>query len=102
MYPVITNAGESEFIWRGVLSSFTFQISANPGLARAAAEIFWSLGTQKDRCASPPTVFHSPAPRPNWARAVPAVTSAVAVSARIAVKYRMGSSYLGVGDWGPG
>src|SRR6185369_14390783 len=72
----MTSVWVSPFCCRGAVSSFCFQRKANPGLAIAAAEILGSVRTHPERCASPPAVFHSPAPRPNWASAGAAQRSA--------------------------
>ncbi|MCX6619530.1 MAG: hypothetical protein NTY38_00320 [Acidobacteria bacterium] len=51
------------FSWRGWLSNFIFHTSSKPGLATLAGEIFASLRTQDDRCASFAAVTHSPEAR---------------------------------------
>src|SRR3954454_8735365 len=82
----MTSAGVNAFPCLGELSTFTFQMDAKPGFSSALLEIFASFRTQFERCASPPTVFQSPAPRPNWACATPAPV----MRARIAVSLRIG------------
>src|SRR5260370_10300301 len=54
--------------------NFTFLRNWKPGFSRLSFEIFASVRIQKERCASPPLVTQSAAPRPNCAFAAPIQT----------------------------
>src|SRR5207249_6928018 len=56
-----------EFSCRAVLFNLSFHTSSKPGFRRLSVEIFASVRTQEDRCASEPPVIQSPTPR--WADA---------------------------------
>jgi hypothetical protein len=64
----------NEFSCTAWLLSFTFHRNWKPGFCKLSLEIFASIFTQEERCASAPPVVQPP-PRPNWACATPIQTN---------------------------